>query len=332
MTQRDEPRATPADAVPRRAAAVAVFPLFVTALAAFALAAPGSRPASALGLPASANDTLVLLAALLLFYPLVAALERWLPHRREWRLAQGDLRADVLHLLFTGPIANGLFGATLLGAFVGAGAWLSGALGGALWPLAWPPLAQLALALLLAELGHYAYHRVSHECSWIWPLHAPHHSAPRLYWLNATRFNVVDLFLLLAFQLLPLVLLGADRAALLSYTIFSAVYGQLQHANVELRTGPLDWIFSSPGLHRWHHSRDAREGNHNYGAILSAWDVLFASLWRPRGRGFSGPVGIGALPRFPQGWLGQQLAPLRWGRIQRENARSVGAGSATPAG
>src|SRR5262245_38396722 len=260
----------------RRAAGCLLFPLFVTALGAFALAAPRWDPAALVGLPAAADDTLLLLSALLLFYPLMALLERWLPHRREWQQAQGDVRADVLHLLFTGALANALFGATLLAGFVAAGAWLSGALGGALWPLAWPPLAQLALALALAELGHYAYHRASHEWSWLWRLHAPHHSAPRLYWLNATRFHIVDLFLLLAFQLLPLVVLGADRAALLSYTIFSAVYGQLQHGNVELRTGPLDWIFSTPGLHRWHHSRDAREGNHNYGAILSGWDLLFA--------------------------------------------------------
>jgi len=304
----------------RRAASLAIFPLFVAALGAFAIRAPRWDLAGAMGAPAAANDTLILLAALTFFYPLVAWLERWLPHRSEWRRAQGDVRADVLHLLITGSAANALFAVTLLGAFIGAGAWLAGRVGGALWPLGWHPLAQLALALALAELGHYAYHRISHESPWVWRLHAAHHSATRLYWLNATRFNILDLFFLLSLQTLPLIVLGADRAAFLSYTIFAAAYGQLQHCNVELRTGLLDWIFSTPGLHRWHHSLDSREGNHNYGAILSCWDLLFRSFWRPRDRDFTGGVGIAALPRFPAGYLGQQLAPFRWAQIRRENA------------
>jgi sterol desaturase/sphingolipid hydroxylase (fatty acid hydroxylase superfamily) len=305
----------------RRAASFAIFPLFVAVLGAFAIRAPRWDFAGPVGAPAAANETLILLSALLLFYPLLALLERWLPHRREWRRAQGDLRADVLHLLFTGVVANALFAATVLGAAIAAGAWLSSELGGALWPLSWPPAVQLALAVALAELGHYAFHRVSHEQPWVWRLHATHHSAPRLYWLNATRFHVIDLFFLLSFQAFPLIALGADRAAFLSYTIFAAAYGQLQHGNIELRTGPLDWIFSTPGLHRWHHSIDAREGNHNYGAILSGWDLLFGSFWRPRGRDFTGPLGIAALPHFPTGYLGQQLSPFRWARIRGNDLR-----------
>jgi sterol desaturase/sphingolipid hydroxylase (fatty acid hydroxylase superfamily) len=304
------------------AAPFLIFPLFVAALGAYAIRAPSLDLAGRLGAPAAANDTLVLLSALLIFYPLIALLERRLPHRREWRRAQGDLRADVLHLLFTGALANALFAASVLGAAVAASTWLSSQLGGALWPLGWPPLAQLALALALAELGHYAFHRLSHEQPIVWRLHATHHSAPRLYWLNATRFHVIDLFFLLSFQAFPLIALGADSAAFLSYTIFAAVYGQLQHANLELRTGPLDWIFSTPGLHRWHHSRDSREGNHNYGAVLSCWDLVFGSFWRPRGREFRGPLGIGALPRFPAGYLGQQLSPFRWARVRRESQAS----------
>jgi sterol desaturase/sphingolipid hydroxylase (fatty acid hydroxylase superfamily) len=307
-------------AMVRHAASIAIFPLLVVAMGAYAIRAPSLDLARRLGAPAAANDALILLSALLLFYPVIALLECWLPHRREWRNAQGDLRADVMHLLFTGAIANALFAATALGAAIAASAWLSNQLGAALWPLGWPPLAQLALAIAVAELGHYAFHRISHEQPLIWRLHATHHSAPRLYWLNATRFHVIDLFFLLWFQAFPLIALGADRSALLSYTIFAAVYGQLQHGNLELRTGPLDWIFSTPGLHRWHHSRNSKEGNHNYGAILSGWDLVFGSFWRPRGREFSGPLGIGKLPRFPAGYLGQQLSPLRWARIRLENS------------
>jgi sterol desaturase/sphingolipid hydroxylase (fatty acid hydroxylase superfamily) len=97
------------------------------------------------------------------------------------------------------------------------------------------------------------------------------------------------------------------------YTLFAVVYGQLQHANVELRIPrALDRIFSSPGLHRWHHSTDPREGNRNYGAILSLWDLAFGTFFRPRDRDFAGPVGIADLPRFPQRYLAQLSTPFRW--------------------
>ena len=34
----------------------------------------------------------------------------------------------------------------------------------------------------------------------MWRVHAAHHSAPRLYWLNATRFHPFDLFGLIVCQ------------------------------------------------------------------------------------------------------------------------------------
>lgn len=93
----------------------------------------------------------------------------------------------------------------------------------------------------------------------------------------------------------------------------------LVHANVDVRTGLLDFVFSTPGLHRWHHSTDPREGNANYAAILIFWDLLFKTFLRPRGRSLEGPVGIAALPRFQSGWVGQQLAPFQWDAIRRRN-------------
>lgn len=301
-------------------ASLALFPLLVAAMVAFAVLASRADPAARLGLEPAANPVLLSLAAVLLFYPTIAALERIFPHRAEWTRAQGDVRADVLHLLVTGPGTTALFEATLRGVAVAAAGWLAARHGLALWPSAWPAVAQLFLAVLVAELGHYAFHRLSHEHPLVWRLHATHHSAPRLYWLNATRFHPLDLFALIACQSVPLVLLGAPPRTFLMYSLFATVYGQLQHANVELRTGALDWLFSTPGLHRFHHSTDVREGNANYGAILIAWDLAFRTFFRPRGRGFAGPVGLAALPAFPRGYLGQLAAPFRWRRIEAASA------------
>lgn len=304
----------------RRCLQLSLFPLFVLAMGALSLWTPSLNLAAPLGLPPATREILSLLLPIALVYPAIAASERLLPYREDWRRPEGDVRSDALHLLFTGAAANALFDATTRAGAVGAGAWLSARLGGELWPVEAPLPVQLVLAIWIAELGHWLFHWISHENPLVWRLHAAHHSAPRLYWLNATRFHVLDLFCLVSFQTVPLIALGIGRDGFLAYAVFSALYGQLQHCNADLRTGPLDFVFSTPALHRWHHSRDPREGNTNYGAILILWDHAFRTFFRPRGRSFEGPVGIRDLPRFPRGYLGQQLSPFRWARIRRENA------------
>jgi sterol desaturase/sphingolipid hydroxylase (fatty acid hydroxylase superfamily) len=300
----------------RKISAVALFPLLVAAMATFAVHASTFDLATPLGLAPVVNPPLLLLLGIFLFYPTVAIFERLSPYRVEWNRDQGDTRTDALYLLLSGPSTSVLFEATLRGVAVGAAAWLTTRLGLSFWPAAWPAVAQLFLAILVAELGHYWFHRISHENPLVWRLHATHHSAPRLYWLNATRFHPLDLFSLLAFQTVPLILVGATPRALLMYSLFAAVYGQLQHANVQLRTGPLDWLFATPGLHRFHHSTNPREGNANYGAILIGWDLVFRSFFRPSDRDFEGPVGIAAMPEFPRGWSSQLASPFRWKKLE----------------
>ena len=303
----------------RRAASLALFPLLVTAITAFAVYATTLDVAGRLGLWPEANPPLLAIVAIAIFYTTIAALERAHPYRPEWNLPHGDRRTDVLHLLFSGPISSGAFQVTLRGVVVSAGAWLAARFGASPWPTALPTVVQLYLAILAAEFGHYWFHRLSHENPWVWRLHATHHSAPRLYWLNASRFHPFDLFSLITFQNVPLILLGAPPRVFAMYFLFSLVYGQLQHGNIDLRTRWLDPIFSTPGLHRFHHSTDAREGNANYGAILTLWDVAFRSFFRPGDRAFDGPVGIAGMPAFPRGYLAQLASPFRWASIQRES-------------
>jgi sterol desaturase/sphingolipid hydroxylase (fatty acid hydroxylase superfamily) len=67
-------------------------------------------------------------------------------------------------------------------------------------------------------------------------------------------------------------------------SVFTAVHGLLQHANVDMHHGPLNWIFATADLHRWHHSRDVMESNTNFGSNLILWDVVFGTRYLPSGR------------------------------------------------
>ena len=248
----------------------------------------------------------------------IVALERLLPFRPRWNASHGDLRTDMVHATVSGVgTAQLLLPAVKLGGGVLA-ARLSAAVGSTLWPVGWSPLAQLVLALLIAELAQYWWHRWQHEHEALWRFHAVHHSAPRLYWLNAARFHPLDLATLYAVGYLPLVALGCPEDTLLLFVLFDAVFGMFQHCNIDVALGPLNWIFSMAEPHRWHHSRVLAEANNNYGSNLIVWDLVFRSFFLPPAA--PAEIGIGDMPAFPPGYLAQLASPFRWRRVKRDAA------------
>ncbi len=200
-----------------------------------------------------------------------------------------------------------------IGAFVGS--LLSIWFGSPLWPTAWPLAAQLVLALVVVEFFQYWTHRFEHEWDWLWRIHATHHSVPRLYWLNALRFHFLDTGLINLGFIAPLVALGAPAPVFTLWIIASSVHGICQHANMQIRCGPLNWIFSMAELHRWHHSRLVRESNTNYGQNIILWDIVFGTRFLPSDRKPPEDIGIANLSAFPMTWWAQLLSPLRWKRI-----------------
>jgi sterol desaturase/sphingolipid hydroxylase (fatty acid hydroxylase superfamily) len=250
-------------------------------------------------------------------FTLLAVCERLVPWHRSWLRSHGDLRTDIGLAVLNGAW-GGLLTPALLAAVAVSGAALSARLGIGVWPTTWPLLGQLALALVIAELLEYTFHRMMHEVPWLWRFHATHHSAPRLYWLNAARFHPIDLFLVGTVKMIPLALLGAGLPIFALVNLFSAIHGAYQHANVPVRIGPLNWLFSMTELHRWHHSKRIEEANHNYGGNLIVWDVVFGTRFLPEDRDPPESIGIDALPRFPMGFWANLLSPFRWKRVVAE--------------
>jgi len=247
----------------------------------------------------------------------VALLERVEPYRRDWNRARGDLLADALYLPTTAAVAA-LVRPAVATAGVGVAGWLSARFGAGLWPAHWPLLAQLLLSWVVVELFAYWPHRWLHEVPWLWRLHATHHSPERLYWLNATRAHPLEHVFRSCFNMLPLALAGAGPELLALQAITDAVVGLFQHANVDIRLGPLNYVFSAAPVHRWHHSRSRAEADHNYGDNFIFWDLVFGSYYRPQGREVEA-LGIAGLEAFPNGYLEQLVSPLYWRRIEQES-------------
>jgi sterol desaturase/sphingolipid hydroxylase (fatty acid hydroxylase superfamily) len=269
---------------------------------------------SIIAIQRGSDPNLVTLVMIFLAYFSIAVSERLMPWHRSWLHSHGDLRTDI-GLAITNGILGGILTPILLVATANLGAALSEGVGADLWPLHWPLLGQLALALFVAELVEYSFHRMMHEVPFMWRFHATHHSAPRLYWLNAARFHPVDLFLVGAVKIVPLALLGAQLPIFALVNLFSAVHGAYQHSNVPVRLGPLNWIFSMTELHRWHHSKHIEESNHNYGGNLILWDVIFGTRYLPEDRDPPEEIGMEALPGFPMGFWANMASPFNWSRL-----------------
>ena len=256
--------------------------------------------------PSAAMSMVVVTAALL-----IAALERIHPYIPDYNRSRGDVGTDVLHNLVSMIALPELLRLLTFGAMMAAGSWMSARLGVGLWPTSWPLSLQLVLALVLGEFGSYWTHRLCHENRWLWRLHATHHSAGRLYWLNAGRFHPLDTTFGYVPQMAPLVILGGPDEVFALALALTAVHGMFQHANIDMRLGPLNWVFSMAELHRWHHSKTVSESNTNYGANLIFWDIVFGTRFLPADRDPPVAIGFEGMEGFPTGYAGQILSPFR---------------------
>ena len=146
------------------------------------------------------------------------------------------------------------------------------------WPRGWPMAIQVVMAIVVAEFGLYWAHRIAHEWKPLWRFHAVHHSVIRLWIVNTGRFHFVDSFKSIVVGMAILLALGAPMEVLIWLSAVTAFIGMLTHCNVDMRFGPLSWWFNTPELHRWHHSRDLREGNKNYSENIMLWDHMFGTF------------------------------------------------------
>lgn len=233
----------------------------------------------------------------------LALLERVMPHERTWLANDGQMLPDLAHTVLNKGVAQTLI--TFI-AFMGIADWVAPQDHG-WWPDHWPLALQTALGLVVVEAGLYWKHRLAHEWPFLWRFHAVHHSVTRLWFFNTGRFHVVDTVLALAVGIPVLLILGAPRDVLLLTSAITAFVGILTHCNVEMRCGPLDYVFNTPTLHRWHHSKRLEEGNRNYGENLMLFDLLFRTFHNPPRRP---PADIGINHPMPASFMGQLKAPF----------------------
>jgi sterol desaturase/sphingolipid hydroxylase (fatty acid hydroxylase superfamily) len=154
------------------------------------------------------------------------------------------------------------------------------------------------ISFLAADFGFFFSHYLMHKIPLLWHFHEVHHSAEVLTPITVYRVHPVEE---LINKGIGSTVFGAG-AALYTVTtdvqfslptilgvnvllfLFFAIAFQLRHSHVWLSYGPiLSRIFISPAQHQIHHSREIKHWDRNFGFTFAFWDVLFRSLYVPKG-------------------------------------------------
>lgn len=258
------------------------------------------------------DDGFVLVTGMIFFCSLLTLLmQRIHPAVDAWRHWGPDAGLDLLHMVLSTGGGGELVRAVLYGVLYAGAATLGSLWGDSIWPVHWHWALQLAVALLIADFLPYWLHRASHTWEPLWRLHALHHSSERLYTFSSGRNHPLHTAMTYTAQTAPLVLLGAGGEILALVSVFTAVQGLLQHANIAMKPGALNWILATADLHRWHHSVELEESCRNYGNNFALWDILFGTRFLPEDRPGPEAVGLGRAD-FPRDYFGQLASPWTW--------------------
>ncbi|NVO05734.1 MAG: sterol desaturase family protein [Rhodoferax sp.] len=148
------------------------------------------------------------------------------------------------------------------------------------WVQGLPLAAELLLLMLVADLIEYWVHRALHEVPLLWRVHAVHHSITTVDWLAGSRLHIVEVLLMRTLVLAPVVVLGFSKEAIDIYIVVVGTQAVLNHANVNIRLGPLRHVLVTPNFHHWHHSQDGEAIDRNYAGQFAFLDHLFGTAVR----------------------------------------------------
>jgi len=255
-------------------------------------------------------------ASMIAFFGTIAAvaiIERLLPQNSLWnKRGAGDIKVDstsfVVMMAAMDPLIKAVSPLLITILLVTFGLTENSGI----FPNDWPFLAQLLLVAVLAEFGQYWMHRLSHENKWLWRVHIAHHSTKRIYWLNGFRVHPLNIIWFHLSGVFILFLVGANTEVMLTFATLMGVSNTFQHANIKLKHGVLNYVFSTNELHRWHHSTKLKEANNNYGAMLIIWDLVFGTYYKETDRS-PNKLGVIGNESYPtDSYWKQILIPFFW--------------------
>ena len=175
-----------------------------------------------------------------------------------------------------------------------------------------PVWVQFLILFLVRDFIQWNVHRMLHRIPWLWKFHEVHHSVREMGYAAHLRYHFMDTIVYRTVEYIPLAMIGFGIQDFLLVHLFALSIGHLNHANIYLPLGPLQYLFNSPQMHIWHHSKELPKGAYgvNYGISLSVWDYLFGTVWMPK-NGRDIPLGFNGVDEYPHSFWQQVLKPFK---------------------
>lgn len=136
----------------------------------------------------------------------------------------------------------------------------------------------LVLTVLILDLGIYFQHRIFHKVSFLWNIHAIHHSDTHLDVSSALRFHPLEIGLSVGIKAALILIFGLSAVGVIIFEVLLNLSAMFNHSNFQLKGKVekyLRLIIVTPDFHRVHHHPDQGNTNSNYGFFLSLWDRIF---------------------------------------------------------
>lgn len=136
-----------------------------------------------------------------------------------------------------------------------------------------------AVTFLVADFTNYWTHRLRHAVPWLWRFHEIHHSDQALSVLSARRLHVVDQLIARTIRILPVALFGPQYLfGFLSWALVRGAAGYYHHGGSRFGGPRFELVFTTPFVHRLHHSTRSEHFDTNFGGVLIIWDRLFGTF------------------------------------------------------
>lgn len=139
---------------------------------------------------------------------------------------------------------------------------------------------QFLLTLVLLDLLFYFAHILFHKVPFLWRFHRMHHSDTAMDTTTASRFHIGEHLLSILARSVMFAVMGMRPSHVVIAEIIFLANVVFHHSNMRIPEwfdGAYRLVFTSPNMHKVHHSNKVEETDTNYTAIFSIWDRIFGT-------------------------------------------------------
>ncbi|GFR04284.1 alkylglycerol monooxygenase [Trichonephila clavata] len=145
-----------------------------------------------------------------------------------------------------------------------------------IYSLPWNSVWTWILCWIGTDFCFYWMHRATHQISFLWLFHEPHHSSEEFNLTVPLRLSVFTSSALWL-TYFPMAFFIPPSIFLVHYQL-NIIFQYWLHSEYIPRLGILEYIFVTPSHHRVHHGRNRRCIDKNFGSFFILWDHLFGTF------------------------------------------------------